>query len=176
MNSARDPAAQPTPRAQPLWPLAGANGGETCMSSRPRSPPPRVQWRSDAVLGAPARLQVAARYKDGRERGGASHGRKSLKVSGARKRGGGGARAGGAWPNWPVLPTSSTRPGQPSSRAAEQPSSRASRAAPTAAFCMLQPISPGRSASSRTNEGMQAAGAGPPCCISPGHKGPANRV
>jgi hypothetical protein len=40
----------------------------------------------------------------------------------------------------------------------------------------LQPISPGRSASSRTNEGMQAAGAGPPCCISPGHKGPANRV
>ena len=69
---------------------------------------------------------------------------------------------------------------QPSSRAAEQPSSRAAEqpSSPNSSFlhAALQPISPGRSASSRTNEGMQAAGAGPPCCSSPGHKGPANRV
>ncbi len=36
------PSPLHTPRAQPLWPLAGANGGETCMSSRPRGPPPRA--------------------------------------------------------------------------------------------------------------------------------------
>jgi hypothetical protein len=74
-------------------------------SSRPRSPSPRMQWRSDAGLGAPARLRVAARYEDGRNRGGAWQGRKSGLERAFRGRGSGGG--GGCEPgapsgaNWP---------------------------------------------------------------------------
>jgi hypothetical protein len=162
------PSPLHTPRAQPLWPLAGANGGET--SSRPRSPPPRAVAlrfgpRCPCTLASRCALQRWAgewrvaraqesqsfRAAEAGGRGGASRGRVANLAAGASY----------FLDSWAAE--------QPSSRAAEQPSKSSS---PNFLHAALQPISPGRSASSRTNEGMQAAGAGPPCCSSPGHKGP----
>ncbi len=77
------PSPLHTPRAQPLWPLAGANGGDFYVFEAPEPSPPRAMAlrrgpRCPCTLASRCALQRWAGD-------GASQGRKSLKVSGAAK-------------------------------------------------------------------------------------------